>query len=83
MITHSFMLFINGFIQIVLAYRPSWQPTLPPAVSQFVAFDLAYDRLLPINECLTCATFAISLMLAMVTTKWWVKIADWIADVIP
>ena len=83
MIITLLMGYVDGFINLFLTLRPSWQPTLPPSVSSLIGFDLAYDNLLPINEMLTCAVAYIGLMLTMVGFKWIIKLIDWVADIIP
>jgi hypothetical protein len=83
MIVHLLYVWLNGALSIICYARPTWQPTLPASVSTFIAFDLHYDNLLPINETLTCLVLAVSFSLVMIGTKWLIKLADWIADVIP
>lgn len=83
MITTTLLNITNLLIGWFLSGRPVWQPTVPPSVSTLISFDLAYDSLLPINEMLTCIGLICTLLIAMVTLKWGVKIVDWVADVIP
>lgn len=83
MITTTLLNIANILIGWFLSSRPSWQPTIPDSIRQLIAFDLAYDNLLPVNECLICAGLICTFVLTMISLKWGVKIVDWVADIIP
>ena len=83
MITSALLSIVNTLIAWFLAARPVWQPTLPPSVASLIAFSEAFDKLLPINECLTVTALMGTGLTTFLTLKWGVKIVDWVADVIP
>lgn len=73
----------NAALQWFLSIRPPWSWTLDSTPSTVVQQALYWDWCLPIHECIADMVIAITAFLAMVGTKWAIKLCDWIADVIP
>lgn len=83
MITNALLTFLNNLLSWVMNVRPSWSMTLPSGVASTASFLLAYDNILPITEIFVVIGGLVTLVTALVTFKWAVKIIDWIADVLP
>lgn len=85
MITDALLDLLIIIVDAVVAsvHSMEWGLTLPASVHAFISMMLSYDDLLPISDVMGAggATFLVF------TTSWGVKIlikvADWIADVIP
>jgi hypothetical protein len=83
MITDFLLGLLAGVIQWVLGLLPAWSFHLPVGLADYIANMKYFDDILPISEVLHCVTLACTLFTAMTTYKLVIKLADWIADVIP
>jgi hypothetical protein len=83
MILDSFFAIANQLIQYIMSVRPVWNPPGSNEVSNFMIFLAQWDWILPIHETLICAASVTGLIVAMIAWKWIIKLADWVADIIP
>lgn len=82
-IAQSFFDMGHQLLQWIISQRPAWQPTPDPTVQTLVNQCQAWDWLFPIHELLICGGLLITFMTAITAWKWVIKVADWVADVIP
>lgn len=73
----------NAILQWVMQQRPNWQPTPDPSIQTLVNQCQAWDWLFPIHETLICFGLMLTFFTAVTVWKWIIKVADYIADVIP
>lgn len=78
MITTALLGILNTLVGWFVSLRPVWSPTLPPSVSDILAFCKYYDDFLPIGASLAVLTLSGTLLTAMLTMKWGVKLVDWV-----
>jgi hypothetical protein len=83
MLMSSFYAAISGVVDWVNSMRPSWTPTIDPSMAQAFQMAAAWDWICPVHETVYCIGAFIALVTAFIAFKWIIKIADWIADVIP
>lgn len=83
MITDKLMQLLDGLLTWALSVRPSWDVHLPAGVTGVIQFLLGLDAILPVSEVLLILSLTVSLVVALTSWKWSVKLVDWIADVIP
>lgn len=83
MITEALLAILDFLIGIVVSIRPEWEPQLPAGVVDAILYIRELDAILPATELVYCGSLLLAAFGALYAWKWILKIADWIADVLP
>jgi hypothetical protein len=83
MILDAFFAIANQLLQYVMSVRPNWMPGDTTTITQLFQVLAEWDWILPVHETVICIGTTMALVTVLITWKWVIKIADWVADVIP
>ena len=83
MITDALLIIVQTLTTWVNAALPSWSFTSTADYQGWVKSCQYLNLLLPITEIVQCFTLYVSFATGVFAWKWIIKIADWIADIIP
>ena len=83
MIIDALLNILHGLLSWLISVRPVWEVHLPGSVGSLIGALKGFDQILPVTETCTCVALMTTLFLATTGFKWFIKIVDYVADVIP
>lgn len=83
MIIDALFAIMSFILDVIISVRPDWQPQLPEGIVDAILYIRELDAMLPATELMICGSLTLSAFGALYVWKWILKLADWIADVIP
>jgi len=83
MLVDAWLAILKDLIDWVISMRPAWVPSLDPSIANFLQALVQWDWLFPVHETIQCVGVLVGLIIVFNNFKWILKLADWIADIIP
>ena len=83
MIVDALLAILDFMLGIIISIRPEWTPQLPQGVMDAILYIRELDALVPATELVAVSAITLTAFGMIYAWKWILKIADWIADIIP
>lgn len=83
MIVDALLAILDFLMGIIIGMRPEWEPQLPAGIMDAILYVRELDAVVPATELVAVSAITLTAFGIMYAWKWILKIADWIADIIP